>query len=326
MKYHRLICLFAIILFFACKKTKDEPEEVVEEKQMSVGTFSDPWTCSILKGSNSNFDIAEFTLWLPNPADVSGLKAILVLANHSNSNGLGLVYAKEWQDFAKQNNVALMALHLENLNPRLDLFDLYFEAEKGSGQALLMALEAITNRNSIPSVNALPLLFRGYSAGGIYGYNFSAFKPDRVIAFSNIRGWALHDTPADNIGVPGLFLIAELDTEKYENIVPRELMEHSVLAKRKQHALYSYAIEPNEDHSGDVRKSDSLSRVFFAAALKQRIKSGSNTLLSISEESGWLGNNALLTVSSYDTYSTTKNEASWLINEEVANKWISYQQ
>jgi hypothetical protein len=325
MNYQRLVCLFALILFFACKKTKDEPEEVVEEKQMSVGTFSDNWTCSINRGSKSNFDIAEFTLWVPNSADVSGLKAILVLANHSNSNGLGLVYAKEWQDFAKQHNVALMALRLENLNQNLDLFDLYFEAEKGSGQALLMALEAITSKNSIPSVNALPFLFRGYSAGGIYGYNFSAFKPERVVAFSNIRGWALHDTPAENSGVPGLFLIAQLDTEKYENIVPTELMKQTVMDKRKEHALFSYAIEPNEDHFGDVKKSDSLTRVFFAAALKQRIKAGSNVLLSIPEESGWLGNNELLTVSSYATYPKVKNEASWLTDQDFANNWMSYQ-
>ena len=119
MKHQHVVILSFIILFFSCRKTKDEPEEVGEITQMSVGTFSDNWTCSIKKGSTSNFDIAEFTLWLPGTIPVSGLKAIVVLANHSNSNGLGLVYDSKWQEFAKQNNVALMAVHIENLNPNV---------------------------------------------------------------------------------------------------------------------------------------------------------------------------------------------------------------
>jgi len=326
MKYKHFALLAVIMLFFACHKSKDEPEEVAEEKQMTVGAFSDNWTCSINRGSTSNFDIAEFTLWIPNPATVSNLKAILVLANHSNSNGLGLVYDKEWQDFAKQNNVALMAMHVENLNPNLSIENLYFETTKGSGQALLMALEAITAKNAIPSVNALPFLFRGYSAGGIYSYNFSAFKPERVIAFSNIRGWILHDTPIENNGVPGLFLIAELDTEKYENIIPRVMMEETVRAKRKQYALFSYAIEPNMDHFDDVKKSDSLTRLFFTDALKQRLQAGSNVLLPVMPESGWLGNNDSLAVFPYASYPKKKEEASWLISEEVAKRWLKYQQ
>lgn len=326
MKYSLATCLIIITLCWACRKSKEEPEQVVEETPMTVGAFSDNWTCAIKKGTKSNFDIAEFTLWVPDPANVSNLKAILVLANHSNSNGLGLVYAKEWQDFAKQNNVALIAFHIENLNPNVSIEDMYFESQKGSGQALLMALEAITSRNSIPGVNALPFLFRGYSAGGIYSYNFSSFKPDRVIAYSNIRGWILHDTPVDNNGVPGLFLIAELDTEKYENIIPREMMKEAVLAKRKQNALVSYAIEPNADHFEDVKKSDSITRVFFAEALKQRLQSGSNTLKTIAPESGWLGNHGLITVSSYSTYVGNKDEASWLLNEEIAKAWQKYQQ
>lgn len=326
MNYKYIFLITASILFFACHKSKDEPEPEPEvDEQMAIGQFSDNWTCTVKKGKSSNFDIAEFTLWVPNAADVSKLKAILVLANYSNSSALGLVYAKEWQDFAKANNVALMAVHLENLNVNISMDDIYSDARNGSGDALLMALEAIAGKNNIPAVASLPFLFRGYSAGGMFAYHFSAFKPERVIAFADIRGWYLKPTTVTNNGIPGLFLIAELDTERYENTNPLERMKEIVESKRKENALWSYAIEPGEDHFGNVEKSDSLLQLFLASALKSRVQSGSNVLLPMTEVSGWLGNNDSKAIFPYATYPQTKNEASWLIDESFANEWIKYQ-
>lgn len=325
MNYKHILLLAAVILFFACRKSKDEPEQEVPE-EMAISQFSGDWTCTVRKGKSSNFDIAEFTLWVPKPGDVSKLKAVLVLAHHSNSNALGLAYEKQWQDFARANDVALMAVHLENLNPNINIADTYADARNGSGAALLMALEAIAARNNISSVAALPFVFRGYSAGGMFGYNFSAFKPERVIAFANIRGWYLNPTTDINNGIPGLFLIAELDTEKYEDIIPAQRMKEIVQAKRKQNARWSYAIEPGEDHFGNLTKSDSLLRLFLASALKSRLQSGSNVLLPVTEASGWLGNHDSKAIFPYATYPQTKNEASWLIDEPFANEWVKYQQ
>jgi hypothetical protein len=325
MNYKYILLIAATIVFFACHKSKDQPAEEIHE-EMYVSQFSGDWMCTVKKGKSDNFDIAEFALWVPKPGDVSKLKAILVLAHHSNSNALGLAYEKEWQDFARANDVALMAVHLENLDPNISLDDLYSDARNGSGAALIMALEAITARNNISTVATLPFLFRGYSAGGMFSYNFSAFKPDRVIAFANIRGWYMNPTTTINNGIPGLFMIAELDTEKHENIIPAQRMKEIVQAKRKQNAVWSYAIEPHVDHFDNLTKSDSLLRLFLASALKMRVQSGSNVLLPVTETSGWLGNHDSKAVFPYATYPQTKNEAAWLIDEPFANEWIKYQQ
>lgn len=327
MKFsHAVIILFALWISVGCRKNKDVPDTPIEPKEFGIGKFLDNWTCTVNPGKTSNFDIAHFTVWVPNPADVSNLKAIVVLANHSNSNGLGLVYDKAWQDFAKANNVGLLAFRLENLNSKLDMDEMYPEAQKGSGDALLLALEAIANKNNIASIAALPFLFRGYSAGGMFGYNFSAYKPDRVIAFSNIRGWYLNPTSTVNNGIPGLFLIAELDTEQVvDNINPVVRMKEIVQAKRKQGALWSYAIEAHMDHGDDISKSDELTRLFFSTAMKYRLTNGSNNLVSVPESSGWLGDNTSVLVYSYGNYPTDKSDASWLIDEPFAKKWVSYQ-
>lgn len=324
--YFYIIPLLLTILFFsACKKTKDEPQETEEDAQMVIGQFSDNWTCNVKPGKTSNFDIAEFTVWVPNPSNVSDIQAILVLALHSNSSALGLVYEKEWQDYAKQNHLALLAVHLENLKPNITFEQDYPNAANGSGQALLMALEAIATKNNISQLAQLPFLFRGYSAGGMFSYNFSAFQPKRVIAFANIRGWAMNESNADNNSIPGLFLIAEYDTVKYQGTNPFTKMKDIVKTKRKQNALWGYAIEPGEDHSGALEKSDTLIRLFFTSALKLRLAAGTTILQSVPESSGWLGNNDSLTAYSYNNYPLDKNKASWLIDQPFSDAWKIYQ-
>lgn len=322
------ISLLVVLLFcvFSCHKKKGdpEPETVQPDTAMTIGTFSGNWTCSVNPGKQGNFDIAAFSLWLPNYADVSKIKAILVLAHHYNGSGLGLIYGKEWQDYAKANNVALLGVHLENTNSS-NTDHIYYEAEKGSGQALLMALDAIAKKNNIPAISNLPLLFRGYSAGGMFAYHFSVFQPQRVVAFANIRGWAMDETSDVNKEIPALFLIAELDTAEVDGVNPLEQMKTIVKKKRKQHGRWGYAIEPGEDHGGDLKKSDEFARLFFTSALNYRLANGSNTLLSIPENSGWLGNNDSLTSSSFNTYPSVKENASWLLDETVSDAWKVYQ-
>ncbi|MES1181976.1 MAG: hypothetical protein ABUL44_04185, partial [Flavobacterium sp.] len=72
-------------------------------------------------------------------------------------------------------------------------------------------------------------------------------------------------------------------------------------------------------------KSDTLTRQFFSVALSKRTTAGSTALVSISQESGWLGNNALNNAVPYDNYTANKKAASWLIDESVAKAWIAYQ-
>lgn len=316
---------FLLMLAVSCHKSTEEPEPENKEVEMTVDKFSDNWTCSIRPGTHGNFDIAEFGLWVPDPANVSAIRGILVLAAHFNSNALGLVYDKKWQEFSKQQHVALLAVHLENVNVQVAENKLYYHAANGSGQALLMALDAIAKKNNIADIATLPFLFRGYSGGGMFGYHFSSYLPERVIAFTNIRGWAMDATPEIHKTIPALFLIAELDTEVVDHINPLEHMKEIVRAKRMQHALWGYAIEPGEDHGGSLEKSDSLSRLFFASALKNRLAPGSHQLLNLAEPSGYLGNNDSVYTFPYATYPDVKTNASWLIDQEVATAWKEYQ-
>ncbi|WP_024770234.1 hypothetical protein [Aquimarina macrocephali] len=308
--------LILIVFVFGCDKSETDLTTYVP---IPAGKFLDDWTFHVNQQSTGGFDIAEFRLWVPDPTDVSGLKAILVITPHFNGNGLGNADSEAWQEYARNNNIGLIGVRLKTLNS-IAAFDTYANAEEGSGQALLTALEAIAEKNNIPEVTTLPFLLKGYSAGGMFSYFFSAFKPDRVIAFANIRGWAI-STKNESKDIPGLMLIAEMDTPSRGITIMKQVVE----TNRAQNGLWSYAVEPNADHFTPLAKSDELIKLFFSSALAYRVDGTSRELLPISETSGWLGNKVSKNIFSYETYPDNKNEAVWLIDEGFANTWKDYQ-
>lgn len=315
----RLLLLLVVCFGIACKKPAVE-EDKSTYVPISVGSFSDNWTCSINPGQGANFNVAEFRLWVPDTADVSKLRAILVLLDGVNSDALPLASSKYWQAYATANNVALMGVHLANIP--LPTSNPYIDARLGSGDALVLALKAIAEKNNISQIASLPFLLRGYSSGGMFSYYFSLYNPQRTVAFTDIRGWYIGKTSSENAVVPALFLIGEKDTV---TTVPPDNVQQIVYEKRSHNGLWGYAIEPFASHYSNTGKSDSLTQLFFTSCLNRRTSSGSTTLTILPEIEGWLGNNSSKTYSTYDAYSGNKITASWLIDEPFAKAWVEYQ-
>lgn len=315
-----LFLVSVIVTIFACKKNDTQTDKNTYQP-IFIDHFIDDWTCAVNPGVGGNFDVAEFRLWVPDASDVPEVKAILILAESSNSNATDMAKSPEWRAYAVANKVALMGVHLQTKNP-LTVYDTYADARAGSGEALIKALEAITARNHISKIAALPFLLRGYSAGGMFSYFFAAYQPKRVIAFANIRGWIIGQTDAETKNIPGLFLIGEVDTPFF---VQRDVIQKIVEAKRKENALWSYAIESGADHFAGLKASDDLIKLFFSSALKYRLGITTTDLLMIAPSSGWLGNNETRAFFPYHTYPDEKEKAGWLIDEDFAKAWKEYQ-
>ena len=311
-----LFALFIVstLLVVSCNSS-DLGEEILQNQEPKpIGEFIDDWSFRVFPKLDDNFGIAEFRLWVPD--NINNIKAILVLSNSYNSNGLGLVNFEEWQTFAIQNNLSLLSVHLKDTNQTTS----YTSASNGSGNALLKALDTIAYKNNVSYISKLPFLLQGYSAGGVFSYYFSDFKPERVIAFANIRGGAVGLTSDANNNIPGLMLLGENDAASRN-----QNMGAVVLSKRDKGGAFCYAIEPNVDHFGDLDSSWELIRAFFTVALNKRLTTGSNTLHVISENTGWLGNNATKEIFAFDSYPNPTKEASWLIDKSFALKWKAYQ-
>ena len=315
MKKLIFLILSVLILININCSSSDTNEEAPIDEAKPVGEFIDDWSFRVFPKLGDNFDLAEFKIWVPE--DANNLKAVLILSNHANGGSFGWLSLEEWRNYARAEKLALMAIHVKTTTA--DGF--YTNASGGSGDALIKALDTITYKNNLKDVNKLPFLMQGYSAGGVFSYYFSNFKPDRVIAFVNIRGGAVGLTADTNNNIPGLMLLGENDA-----LSRNQNMGAVVLSKRDKGGAFSYAIEPEVDHFGNLGPSWELTRAFFSVALDKRLTSGSNTLNSIPENTGWLGNNATTEIFAFDDYPDPTKQASWLIDESFALKWKAYQE
>ncbi|WP_149275015.1 hypothetical protein [Pareuzebyella sediminis] len=289
-------------------------EEPHGESERPIGEFIDDWTFRVFpEAPYNNFDIAEFRLWVPK--ETNDLRATLVLLTNHNGSALGLTKSSEWQAFAQKERLALLGVNLKSLNGTSN----YALAGSGSGQALIDALKKIAEAQGILPISKLPLLMRGYSAGGNFSYNFSVFMPNKVVGVVSIRGGQLEATPK-NLAVPGLILSGEMEGDQRN-----EYLREIALDKRSEGGLWSFAIEPQATHFSSLENSDALAKVFFSAILKKRISTGQNGLLPISEDSGWLGNFTGTEVFPYSDYPGNMSRASWLPDATCAEAWLTFQ-
>ena len=318
MTSHKLLLsFFLFVLFIGCSSeettTEPEPEQEVNE---AMGEFIDDWTYRVFpKSPYNNIDVGEFRLWVPE--NHTDLKAILVLLTNFNGNSLGLASSAEWQAYAEEERLAICGVNLKSFAGTY----FYDDATAGSGQALEDAIKEIATKNGIDEVASLPFLMRGYSGGGVFCYYFSIHNPERSVGFINIRGGSIYHNPANNNDIPGLMLVGQMEDD--ERI---EILQELVLDKRNQGGPWSFAIEPNADHFYSLEESDNLAKTFFTALLKKRISDGTNELISIPEDSGWLGNLTRTNIYPYADYPGNKNSAFWLVDEDFANAWLQFQQ
>jgi pimeloyl-ACP methyl ester carboxylesterase len=116
--------------------------------------------------------------YLPLPEKCVG---VLVLCPGYNDDGEFLLRQKKWQDFAKQRDLALVALSFaserRDISPQVGKG--YYYVEHGSGKLLLDGLRKIIGKD-------VPICIFGFSGGGHFTHRFVYRFPERV------RGWAVY--------------------------------------------------------------------------------------------------------------------------------------
>jgi hypothetical protein len=302
MRY--IFVILIILSLFSCEKIDSDfgqPHYIT-----TVDTFLNDWTYRVLPSPNLSYSKAEFRMWLPE--NTTNLKGILALTPGYNCSGIELADDESWQNFATQENIALVGVTFED-NRNMDGYYQSFPEETGS--RLINAVQKICERNDIIEVADLPFLLCGHSAGGTCSYNFSTYKPERTIGYINIKGgYATYLNPID---IPGLLVSGEFDYP--------ELLYDKAMDIRKNNGLVCYAVEPDAYHEwGDPKE---IMMPFLSAVLEKRIDTNGN-LVSLSEESGFLGNLESFDYYQYNNFPDDLLIASWLISEEFAEKWIDF--
>jgi hypothetical protein len=266
-----------------------------------------------------NYDKAEFRLWYPNSARF--VRAVLVLVPGANADGRPNVYDRYWQAFASRNEIALLGCHFTDKPHGEPFIENYANAAQGSGQALLDALTAFSIRTDHSELVNAPLLLWGMSAGGEFNYEFTAWKPERVVAFIVNKGGIYFSAllPAAARRVPGLLFVGEEDLESRKHIIAGLFA-----LNRRASALWALAEEPKVGHV--VGRSQEMAAIFFDAILSLRVRSDASAASSaplalLEERSGIVGelvNGGLQPAS--DNPDPTHLTA-WFPTERVARAW-----
>ena len=299
--FRRISFLLLIILCFSCSKGSTPPELDIDSDFVR-GKFINDWAYQVFPNGADGFDSALFSMWIPSNTSP---RAILVISPGSGSTSLGDVNLKEWQDYAIQENLALIGLQIKP-NASATVSSNMF--------ALLYALKELTTKNNIESVNDLPFLFTGFSAGGRLSYNYALDKKDRTIAYANIKGF-MTEVNSSETTVPGLIIVGE-----QEGLQRIESIKKAFYSQRKNENVTSFAIEPNSGHSID--NSNNLVRAFFSSVLKKRLIS--NELVDLTENEVILANYENLETYSFANYPYDKEKAVCLIDAEFKNFWLNF--
>jgi len=261
-----------------------------------------------------NYDKAEFRLWLP---DASGpVRALVILVPGSNGDGRGQVDDPFWQAFAAKRHLALVGCRFTD-KPHDQMFiEDYVDVAKGSGQALLDALASLGRKASHAELASAPLLLWGMSAGGEFNYEFTAWKPERVVAFVVNKGNVYYTAlaPLAARRVPGVLFTGENDLAFRVDAI-----SGLFAINRRAGALWSYVREPGVGH--EVAHSREFAAVFFDEMLSARV-SESGELRALDEKSGLYGDEKTRTVQpARDSKPPAQYPVSWLPTARTARAW-----
>jgi dienelactone hydrolase len=258
----------------------------------------------------ANFDKAIFRVWLP--PGVATVRAVLVLTPGSNGDGRDAVSDTVWQAFATSHQLALVASQLTDKPHEQGFIESYVDVSKGTGQALLDALTQFAGATKHAELATAPLLLWGMSAGGQFNYEFTAWKPERVMAFVVNKGGIYYSAlvPAAARRVPGLLFIGGKDLEFRTNTIVGLFA-----VNRRAGALWALAEEPSAAHI--VGRSRDVAMVFFDDVLTLR----GPAMRPLTENSGWLGDLKAHTIAPLGDAKVPGYPTAWLPSERVAKAW-----
>ena len=275
----------------------------------------DPSTLDESAPPGPNYEKADFRFWAPE--GVAKLDGILVLNPGSNGEGRQQASDPIWRAWAATHKLAIIGTHFTDKQP--SIVEDYANVSKGSGQALLNAINAFASRSHHPELATAPLVLWGMSAGGEVNYEIAAWIPDRVAAFIVNKGNFYYTGLASKAtrNIPALLFVGESDLAYRIDAVT------GIWAmNRRPGALWALVQEPNTPHA--VGRSDVLSRMFFDDVLPMRINSGSATLNPLDPNKGWQGDLASHAISAVVPGAKPSDALTvWLPTERSARAWAA---
>lgn len=262
----------------------------------------------------ANYAVASFRLWVPEGA--ATLPAALVLVPGSNGDGRAAVDDPVWQAFAAKHRLALVGCFFRDKPHPQNFIEQYANVGQGSGQALLDAMQEFAAKAGHPELATAPFLLWGMSAGGEFNYEFTAWKPERVIAFVVNKGGIYYTALTSRAAreVPGMLFIGGSDLDSRKDII-RGLFA----LNQRGGAYWALAEEPGAAHI--VGRSRDVALVFFEDVMELRL--GKEGLQPIVKGTGYVGDPKTMNIQAVSAGRPPAYPVAWLPTGRVARAWLA---
>ncbi|HPF47768.1 MAG: hypothetical protein KDF58_06430 [Alphaproteobacteria bacterium] len=284
----------------------------------SIFSYAHAETYDLTVEPGNVYNMAAFRMWTP---DAKKFRGILMLNPGSNGDGRPQVEDQYWQDFAKKHNFALLATYLtDHKHPNMMIED-YIQVGKGSGRAILDAIDYFAKESGHEELSYAPFLLWGMSAGGEINHEIASWIPERVIAYVVNKGGYYYSSvpPEATRQTPGIYFIGLTDLPSRNNMI-----KGMYLTNRRAGALWTLAEEKGVAH--EVAGSRDLAVLFYEEVMKKRLPDnamGYKALKPVSEEMGTVGN---IYTHSIDkpAEGTRMEDTTWLVSEKFAKAWQTF--
>lgn len=263
------------------------------------------------------YNMAAFKIWI-NP-EHDKVRGILMLNPGSNGDGRGQVDDPYWQEFANKHHFALMGTYLtDHMHPNM-MIEEYIQVGKGSGKAIIDAIDIIARTSGHEELSYAPFLLWGMSAGGEINHEIAAWIPERVIAYVvNKGGYYYSSVPSEATRqTPGLYVIGLKDLPSRNSMI-----RGMYLTNRRAGALWTLVEEKGVAH--EVAGSRDLAVAYYEEVMKLRMKEGAmgyKALHPVTEDMGTVGNIYGHTLGREE--GVRKEDTTWLPTESFATDWLA---
>jgi len=254
-------------------------------------------------------------MWLPRSSEE--VRAVLVWGNGAGGDSRDAVLTPYLQAYAAANRLAVIATSQFGMKIR-----------EGEGALILDALRMFARDSGHPEIENAPLLFTGHSNGGQMAYEFNAWMPARVIAFTISKGgiYESYDTLSPQaLSTPAVLSAGEVDEPRRVEAIQR-IFE----TNRPKGAPWSLIVEQGQGHTWN--ESVPLYLVTMQHALEERLDPHASAarapveLKPVNASRAWLADNstwksgitAIYPADQYPGKAKRVKEASWLIDEDAA--------
>lgn len=304
-----LVIIFGMGIVMACSRQAPTLEED------KIFTFTATPT------EKDNFSYGQFSVWCPE--NIKTYRGILYLGAGYEYSSIPMMEEEKWKEIARENQFVLLTSHMKSRTE--EDYDIpYWQAEFGSGEAMLDALAYFAKESKHPEIEFAPLAMWGFSAGGQFNYQFACWKPERVITFVAVKGgYYFAEANNEALKIPALYFTGAYDLPRRKDAA-KDLFNKYI----NKDPLWCLA---NEAFSGHViGKTDELAIPWLKEIIQQRVPKKSNSskgpivLKDIKQSNVWIGDRTDGSITPVSEFKKDKNISSWIPNEELANKWKEF--